>query len=78
MEAVAGMQMVDRVIDRAVLVIYLDPDSLAIMPPRDSADWPSFARLLREISAGAVELAEFLDRPRDQWSGMSIGDAGSR
>lgn len=60
-EAVAGMQVISGARDQAGLVIYLDPDSLALLPPRDPAQWPEFVRLLREMRDGADELARFLE-----------------
>ncbi|WP_158888642.1 hypothetical protein [Amycolatopsis anabasis] len=60
MDAVAGMQKVGP--DLAAPVIYLDPDSLALLPPGDPAKWPEFIGLLHQIRAGAAELAEFLER----------------
>jgi hypothetical protein len=48
--------------EEVALVIYLDPDSLALMPPADPAEWPSFVRLLHEIRDGAFELAAVLQR----------------
>ncbi len=58
-QAVAGMQGFGSA--NPALVIYLDPDSLAIMPPSDPAEWPEFIRLLRQIRDGSDELAVFLD-----------------
>ncbi|MEU3273338.1 hypothetical protein ABZ639_21080 [Saccharomonospora sp. NPDC006951] len=55
------MQVVSGHHDQAALVIYLDPDSFAILPPRDPAQWPKFVRMLRELRDGADELARFLD-----------------
>ncbi|OZM73629.1 hypothetical protein CFN78_08870 [Amycolatopsis antarctica] len=77
-EAVAGMRFLGCVTDQAALVIDLDPDGMAILPPRSPAEWPGFVRLLREIGAGATELADFLDRPGDRRSHLPIGDTGSR
>lgn len=56
--AVAGMQGFGSA--NPALVIYLDPDSLAIIPPSDPAEWPEFIRLLRQIRDGSDELAVFL------------------
>ncbi|MDI5979605.1 hypothetical protein [Amycolatopsis magusensis] len=61
-EAVAGMQQLGSARELAALVIYLDPDSLAIMPPTDPREWPRFTELLRQIRDGAAELADHLDR----------------
>ncbi|MFI6030209.1 hypothetical protein [Amycolatopsis magusensis] len=61
-EAVAGMQQLGSARELAALVIYLDPDSLAIMPPTDPADWPRFIGLLHQLRDGAAELADHLDR----------------
>ncbi|MGW4130857.1 hypothetical protein [Amycolatopsis japonica] len=58
--AVAGMQGNGSA--NPALVIYLDPDSLAILPPSDPAAWPEFIRLLRQIRDSADELAVFLDK----------------
>ncbi len=59
-QAVAGMQ--GNASANPALVIYLDPDSLAIPPPSDPAAWPEFIRLLRQIRDSADELAVFLDK----------------
>ncbi|UMP04137.1 hypothetical protein [Amycolatopsis sp. EV170708-02-1] len=59
-KAVAGMQGNGSA--NPALVIYLDPDSLAILPPADPAMWPEFIRLLREVRDGADELAVFLTK----------------
>ncbi|UJW32334.1 hypothetical protein L3Q67_00660 [Saccharothrix sp. AJ9571] len=61
-EAVAGMQQIGSARELAALVIYLDPDSLAIMPPPDPSQWPRFVSLLRQLRDGADELANHLDR----------------
>ncbi|MBN6036035.1 hypothetical protein [Amycolatopsis sp. 195334CR] len=61
-EAVAGMQQLGSAQELAALVIYLDPDSLAIMPPTDPAEWPRFIGLLRQLRDGAAELADHLAR----------------
>lgn len=58
-QAVAGMQGSGSA--NPALVIYLDPDSLAILPPADPAEWPEFIRLLRQIRDASDELAAFLD-----------------
>ncbi|MFE5563371.1 hypothetical protein ACFQ68_00160 [Amycolatopsis japonica] len=58
--AVAGMQ--EDGSNNPALVIYLDPDSLAILPPADPAARPEFIRLLREIRDSADELAVFLTK----------------
>ncbi|ASR34375.1 hypothetical protein BAY61_04490 [Prauserella marina] len=60
-EAVAGMQMVSGAHDQVALVIYLDPDSLAILAPRDPVRWTGFVRMLRELRDGADEMANFLE-----------------
>ena len=60
-EAAAGMHMNDRTSEPA-LVIYLDPDSLAIVPPRDQEEWPAFIRLMHDLRDGATEVADRLDR----------------
>ncbi|TCP57279.1 hypothetical protein EV191_1011233 [Tamaricihabitans halophyticus] len=61
-DAVAGMRVLGMASDSAGLVIYLHPDSLAITPPADPAQWPAFVRLMREIRDGADELARFMDQ----------------
>lgn len=64
------------------LVIYLDPDSLAILPPADPAKWPEFIRLLHEVRDGASDLAVHLARAAGHsaspYAGDAIGDAGGR
>ncbi|GLY67270.1 hypothetical protein [Amycolatopsis taiwanensis] len=60
-EAVAGMHLHDTT-SQPALVIYLDPDSLAIMPPRDQDDWPDFIRLMHELRDGAIDVADHLSR----------------
>jgi len=73
-EAAAGMHQVGS--DMATLVIYLDPDSLALMPPADPAKWPAFVGLLRQLRDGAQEVADFLEGHRqaamDQETGVSL------
>ncbi len=63
-QAVAGMHTVGLGIHQVGLVVYLDPDSLAILPPPNPDHWPAFVRLLRQLSDGALELADFLDTAR--------------
>lgn len=60
-DAAAGMQVISGIHDQAALVIYLDPDSLAIVPPRDPVEWPGFVRMLRELRDGADQLVRFLN-----------------
>lgn len=60
-EAAAGMHIHDTT-SQPALVIYLDPDSLAIMPPRDEQDWPAFIRLMHELRDGASSMADHLSR----------------
>lgn len=60
-EAAAGMHVQDTA-SQPALVIYLDPDSLAIMPPRDQDDWPDFIRLMHELRDGATDVADHLSR----------------
>lgn len=62
-EAVADMQILGMVHGEVALVVHLDPDTLAIVPPRSPTEWPRFVGLLRQISEGADKLATFLDRP---------------
>ncbi|QFU94277.1 hypothetical protein [Amycolatopsis sp. YIM 10] len=61
-KAVAGMHQLGSARELAALVIYLDPDSLVIMPPADPAEWPRFISLLHQIRDGVAELADHLDR----------------
>lgn len=68
-DAVAGMHMVSGANDQVALLIYLDPDSLAIMPPRDPAQWAGFVRMLRELRDGADEMADFLEPTAKRFSG---------
>jgi hypothetical protein len=58
-EAVAGMQVIGMHANQPALVMYLDPESLAIMAPGGPATWPEFVRFLRELRDGADEMAEF-------------------
>ncbi|WP_232376119.1 hypothetical protein [Amycolatopsis aidingensis] len=60
-DAVAGMHTTGSGPHQAGLVMYLDPDSLAILPPPDPAEWPGFVRLLRQLSGGAKDLAALLE-----------------
>jgi hypothetical protein len=60
-EAAAGMHVHDTT-SQPALVIYLDPDSLAIMPPRDEEDWPDFIRLMHELRDSATSVADHLSR----------------
>lgn len=60
-EAAAGMHM-NGSSSQPALVIYLDPDSLAIMPPRDQDEWPAFIRLMQELCDGATNVADHLRR----------------
>jgi hypothetical protein len=69
-QAVAGMQGFGSA--NPALVIYLDPDSLAILPPSDPAEWPEFIRLLRQVRDSADELAVFLGKHK----AVRDGDAG--
>ncbi|WP_370946487.1 hypothetical protein AB5J62_02690 [Amycolatopsis sp. cg5] len=73
-EAAAGMHQVGP--DMATLVIYLDPDSLALMPPADPAKWPAFVGLLRQLRDGAQAVADFLEEHRrlaiEQETGVSL------
>lgn len=59
--AAAGMHIHDAT-SQPALVIYLDPDSLAIMPPRDRRDWPGFIRLMHELRDSAMDVADHLSR----------------
>ncbi|MFJ8910841.1 hypothetical protein [Amycolatopsis sp. NPDC102389] len=59
-QAVAGMQRNGSA--NPALVIYLDSDSLAILPPSDPDECPEFIRLLRQIRDSADELAVFPGR----------------
>jgi len=80
-EAVAGIQRAGSG-NPPALVIYLDPDSLAILPPADRAKWPEFIRLLNEVCEGAAELALHLagtaSGPSSPYAADPIGDAGGR
>jgi hypothetical protein len=60
-DATAGMHLNGNASEPA-LVIYLDPDSLAIMAPRNPREWPDFIRLMNELRDGATEVAEHLSR----------------
>ncbi|MET7990292.1 hypothetical protein ABZU76_05215 [Amycolatopsis sp. NPDC005232] len=59
-EAVAGMHQLGST-SLPGLVLYLDPDSLAIAPPADPALWPRFAEFLRQLRDGAEQLAVVVD-----------------
>lgn len=58
-DAAAQMHAVSP--DLATLVIYLDPDSLALMPPADPRKWPKFVGMLHQLRDGAQDLANFLE-----------------
>ncbi|MFD1044154.1 hypothetical protein ACFQ1S_00365 [Kibdelosporangium lantanae] len=58
--AVAGLQRIGTH-GPPVLVIYVDPDSLAIPAPRTPSEYPAFARFLRELATSAAEMAVLLD-----------------
>src|SRR5947208_2066828 len=58
-DAAAGMHVNGNTSEPA-LVIYLDPDSLAIMPPHDQEQWPEFIRLMHELASAATEVADRL------------------
>ncbi|WP_326836007.1 hypothetical protein VSH64_13970 [Amycolatopsis rhabdoformis] len=59
-EAVAGVHQSGSAIPPG-LVVYLDPDSLAITPPADPALWPRFAEFLRQLRDGAEQLAAVVE-----------------
>ncbi|MFF0149531.1 hypothetical protein ATK36_3559 [Amycolatopsis sulphurea] len=59
-EAVAGMHLSGQSTVPG-LVLYLDKDSLAIIPPTDPGQWPVFAAFLRQVRDGADQLATVLD-----------------
>jgi hypothetical protein len=60
-DAVAGMRVKGMHTDQAALVMFLDPESLAIMAPGGPATWPEFVRFLRQLRDGADELAKYFD-----------------
>ncbi len=60
-DTAASMQFVGMVHHEPALVVTQGTDRLLLVPPRDRADWPQFARLLREIRDSADELRAFLD-----------------
>ncbi|CAM2927151.1 hypothetical protein SAXI111661_08755 [Saccharomonospora xinjiangensis] len=43
--------------EEATLVVYWEPDRLEIVPPADSAEWPSYRRFLEGLGRAASELA---------------------
>ncbi|GAB3480805.1 hypothetical protein FB471_3455 [Amycolatopsis cihanbeyliensis] len=59
--AVAGMHINGSRMPPVGLVVYLDPDSLAILPPTDPMEWPGFVRLLHQLSDGCQDMAAFLE-----------------
>lgn len=59
--AVAGMRVLGRYTDQPALVIFFDPECLAIGVPGGPGTWPEFVRFLRQLRDGAEELAAFLD-----------------
>ncbi|WP_246256909.1 hypothetical protein [Amycolatopsis anabasis] len=69
-EAQAGMHTVrpPGAPELVALVVYADPDSLALVPPADPAKWPEFIRLLHEIQSGAGDLAAFLQTQLEEMS----------
>ncbi|HEV7976364.1 hypothetical protein [Amycolatopsis sp.] len=62
-DAVAGMVELGSEIG---LVVYGDPNSLALTPPTDPAAWTRFVLFLRQLSDAAEELAKRMeDRMKD-------------
>ncbi len=59
--AVAGMHTSGSGTPPVGLVVYLDPDSLAILPPPDPQEWPGFVRLLRQLGDGCRDMVAFLE-----------------
>jgi hypothetical protein len=56
--AVEGMRVLGMHTDQPALVIFFDPESLAITVPGGPATWPEFVRFLRQLRDGAEEMAD--------------------
>ncbi|GAA1963442.1 hypothetical protein [Amycolatopsis minnesotensis] len=59
--AVAGVRNLGRHVNQAALVMTLGSESLVIVAPRGSAEWPEFVRFLRQLRDGAEEMIDFFD-----------------
>jgi hypothetical protein len=58
-DAVAGMRITSMHTDQAALVIFLDPESLAIMAPGGPPTWPEFVRFLGQSAMALTSSRSF-------------------